>query len=351
MRKTFASLLVLLLPFSVVLVSFPRIDVVKADQKTIVVPDDYVSIQEAIDAAAGGDTVYVKSGIYHENVGINKPVSLIGEDRNETVIDEAPEEGHRIPVSITCDNVTVSGFTLRYGYSGMQMDGVKHCVISGNSFEDSTFGIRCLSSSSNNITDNIFESIGLGSAIRLELATHNFVNKNYVNSCVEGIQLMQSANYNSVSENTILDCNDVGIRLQDSDWNMVTRNIVKDSGCGISVYIANNNDVQQNIFINNSIEVGADEWYARQWGYGYSLNSWKNNYYSDYNGTDNDGDGIGDTPYIINEKNQDNYPLVNPEIIPEFPSWAPLLIALVAVVAITFVYRHKLNKQRRFDDI
>jgi len=37
--------------------------------------------------------------------------------------------------------------------------------------------------------------------------------------------------------------------------------------------------------------------------------------------------------------------------IPEFPSWAPLLIALVAVVAITFVYRHKLNKQRRFDDI
>jgi parallel beta-helix repeat protein len=162
---------------------------------------------------------------------------------------------------------------------------------------------------------------------------------------------MQSANYNSVSENTILDCNDVGIRLQDSDWNMVTRNIVKDSGCGISVYIANNNDVQQNIFINNSIEVGADEWYARQWGYGYSLNSWKNNYYSDYNGTDNDGDGIGDTPYIINEKNQDNYPLVNPEIIPEFPSWAPLLIALVAVVAITFVYRHKLNKQRRFDDI
>jgi hypothetical protein len=35
------------------------------------------------------------------------------------------------------------------------------------------------------------------------------------------------------------------------------------------------------------------------------------------------------------------------ESIPEFPSWAPLLIALVAVVAMTFVYRHKLRKQSR----
>lgn len=37
--------------------------------------------------------------------------------------------------------------------------------------------------------------------------------------------------------------------------------------------------------------------------------------------------------------------------IPEFPSWTPLLIALVAVVTITFVYRHKLKKQRRFNDV
>jgi len=37
--------------------------------------------------------------------------------------------------------------------------------------------------------------------------------------------------------------------------------------------------------------------------------------------------------------------------IPEFPSWTPLLITLVAVVGITFVYRHKLKKQRLLDDI
>jgi len=60
---------------------------------------------------------------------------------------------------------------------------------------------------------------------------------------------------------------------------------------------------------------------------GLFVNVWDNgypsggNYWSDYNGTDMYGgsyqnetgsDGIGDTPYVINEKNRDNYPLMNP---------------------------------------
>ena len=34
------------------------------------------------------------------------------------------------------------------------------------------------------------------------------------------------------------------------------------------------------------------------------------NYWIDYNGLDSNGDGIGDTPYIIDENNQDNNPLM-----------------------------------------
>jgi nitrous oxidase accessory protein NosD len=59
------------------------------------------------------------------------------------------------------------------------------------------------------------------------------------------------------------------------------------------------------------------------------------NYWSDYNATDNDGDSIGDTPYIINEDNQDNSPLMEPvelEVIPEFPSSVVLPPAMIVTI-------------------
>ena len=43
------------------------------------------------------------------------------------------------------------------------------------------------------------------------------------------------------------------------------------------------------------------------------------NYWSDYNGQDVNHDGMGDTPYIVNGFNQDNYPLMNPLDIEKEP--------------------------------
>jgi hypothetical protein len=50
---------------------------VKAESKTITVPDDFPAIQEAINAAGAGDTILVKRGMYVENPVVNKSVSLI----------------------------------------------------------------------------------------------------------------------------------------------------------------------------------------------------------------------------------------------------------------------------------
>jgi pectin methylesterase-like acyl-CoA thioesterase len=52
--------------------------VVKAESQMIVVPEDYCSIQEAIDQTVDGNSVYVKSGTYNENLAVNKSLSLIG---------------------------------------------------------------------------------------------------------------------------------------------------------------------------------------------------------------------------------------------------------------------------------
>jgi pectin methylesterase-like acyl-CoA thioesterase len=54
--------------------------------RTIVVPDAYGTIQDAVDNASSGDTVFVTSGTYIECVNISKSLSLIGEHKAETII-------------------------------------------------------------------------------------------------------------------------------------------------------------------------------------------------------------------------------------------------------------------------
>ena len=55
--------------------------------RTVVVPDDYVTIQEAINHASVGDIVFVKHGTYYENAIVNETILLIGENRENTIVD------------------------------------------------------------------------------------------------------------------------------------------------------------------------------------------------------------------------------------------------------------------------
>lgn len=342
------AFLVLLL-VSAVLVAFPRIDVVEASQQTIVVPDDYSSIQEAIDCASEGNTVYVKEGTYHENLVVNKSLSLVGENVDTTVIDGAPSEGYRIPVKIQCNNVSVSGFKILYGYAGVTVGEVKHCSISGNRIAGGQHGIKLFGTSYSNITENYLEQIGLSGAIQLSASNYNLVARNYIKECTEGIQIWTHSTNNTVTENTITKCDDIAIRLQYADNNTVTRNYISYSDLGTTIYVANNNTITHNSYINNTEQFpsGEWEWYAKTFGYNGSVNIINQNYYSNYNGTDTDGDGLGDTPYVMNDENQDPHPLMAPitiDAIPEFPTWMLLLVALVAVVVVTVIYRQNLSR-------
>ena len=110
MNKTFTMLVVLffvaascrVMPLSV-----------KAESKTIVVPDDYPTIQAAIDNATDGDTIFVKKGVYVENPVVNKSISLVGEDRDSTVIDVTAG------LKVERDEVTITGLTIYDGWTGI----------------------------------------------------------------------------------------------------------------------------------------------------------------------------------------------------------------------------------------
>jgi nitrous oxidase accessory protein NosD len=100
---------------------------------TITVPDDFVTLQEAIDNATSGDTIFVKSGTYYERFTINKPVNIQGQNKETTIIDGL-HSGDIITVNT--GDVSLVGLTIRnalncYGiYLNSANNGfIKDCII------------------------------------------------------------------------------------------------------------------------------------------------------------------------------------------------------------------------------
>ena len=80
-------------------------EIVTKASNTIIVPDDYSTIQEAINAANEGDTIFVHDGTYYRFTA-NKRVNIIGESRQNTIV-----MGNR--VKLTSNGVSLSTFTLK----------------------------------------------------------------------------------------------------------------------------------------------------------------------------------------------------------------------------------------------
>jgi parallel beta-helix repeat protein len=146
---------------------------------------------------------------------------------------------------------------------------------------------------------------------------NNIYWNNIVNDQV-GIESYGSAN-NNIYANNIADCN-VGISLSGSDQNRIFQNNI--TTCGYAVNIrGSDNALYNNNFVENGHQVSISHQtlftsdiitaYSTNNAFdlGYPLGG---NFWSDYNGTDANQDGIGDTPYIINENHTDRYPLMNP---------------------------------------
>jgi parallel beta-helix repeat protein len=262
---------------------------------------NYSTIQEAIDDAEDGDTVFVynDSSPYFENVVVNKSINLIGEDKDSTVID-----GNMIGdvVYVSADWMNITRFTIRNGSSSKQGIDLRsnYCritdnnivsnkregiylsyssynnisgnyftqnrfsidswdsgnnIISGNNFVNNTFGISLLSYNSNNsISDNYIVGNGKGELIYIEEdCNNNSITYNSLSNGEYGIRTTDSTSNNNFTGNIINNCKYRGMYLIEIDRSIVHGNMITNCGSdGIYCKDSYFNVISNNYITDNS---------------------------------------------------------------------------------------------------
>jgi parallel beta-helix repeat protein len=171
---------------------------------------DFTRIQDAINNASDGDRIIVYSGIYYENVYVNKSVTLRG--IGQPVVD-ANSSG--CAITLTEDRIMLVGF---------------NATNSGSSGSD--VGIK-VTSNNNTITGNNVSNNGVGIGLYYS-SNNNTITGNNVSNNGVGICISSSSNNNTITGNNVRNNNWSGISLD---------------------YASNNNTIKGNVFVNDGLFV------------------------------------------------------------------------------------------------
>jgi parallel beta-helix repeat protein len=213
---------------------------------------DFTGIQDAINNASDGDTILVYSGIYYENVVVDKSVTLKG--IGHPVVDA---NGSDSAITLTEDMITLVGFNATNSGSWKSDAGIEiissNNTITGNNVSNNGGGIDISDSNNNTITGNNVSNNRGG--IDISDSNNNTITGNNVSNNRGGIDISDSNN-NTIAGNNVSN-NRGGIRLScSSNNNTITGNNVSNNRGGIRLeYSGNNNTITGNVFVNDGLSV------------------------------------------------------------------------------------------------
>jgi parallel beta-helix repeat protein len=240
-----ALVTVLLLLVSVVFVSFPQIETVKAEEEPIYIKAD--GTVEGTDRIQCDGAVYtLTGGILGKQVIVEKSDIIL--DGNGTLLGDY--QGFEGVITLqNVRNVIIKNCIIKDCIYGIELDSSSHISILGNKLSEADISMYWLAA-----------------AIYIKYETSNI----------------------SI----------IGNDITSNKWGII--NCLEESPDLV---------VHHNNFVENYEEDVAMCGFSATWDDGK-----EGNYWSKYSGVDSDGDGIGDTPYIIDEDNQDNCPFIVPII-------------------------------------
>ena len=326
MRRKAIFLFILLLTITVVLQV--KIPITKA-QVTITVPDNYPTIQGALNNTQSGDTIYVKTGTYNENIVLPNGlvnVTIQGENEYNTILNGSVSYSY--PGGPLSNNIQLASLTITGGITASFSPGATNpplLTISGCYFND----FSAIGGSYTFIGNTINGGLFIDGREMNGNSYGNIIENNIFQNC--GITFEQYCGGNTVKGNTISNAY-VGINAA-FGGDTIEDNWIKNCSAGIAIGNPSGGDIEQNTLefntyglefisdqgtniVNNNF---IDNTYQAASGYdlGMSPNVWNNNYWSDYlvkypGAVEIGSTGIGNTPYVIDSTDQDNHPLLTP---------------------------------------
>ncbi|MEM3731260.1 MAG: NosD domain-containing protein [Candidatus Bathyarchaeia archaeon] len=234
--------------------------------RIIRVPNNYPTIQEAVDAASPEDTLLVAPGVYYENVVINKPLRLVGEDRNDTIIDGGGYNWDRMTkaISVFSGNVTIEGFTIKNAFYGIYAEGVDGLILQNLILTSNAMGVRVINthaaiiqksvaflnvhgifvedSSMCIIKDNTlannwggYPDLLLGGGIDLVGSNNSIVANNFLTEHRVATIELAEAYRNIVANNTTVKNGHGGIEIHGSHENLIVNNTSIEDETGVYI--------------------------------------------------------------------------------------------------------------------